>query len=211
MKKSKILAIFPLVFVLFGCSFNLFNRNKNNATPEQNNNNSEPEKAMVVLNTNSISISQEKTYKLEVSIDPSLSKYLLFWSIENENIATISDDGLVTAISTGYTVCMAQCGKYQARCVVEVTPYIPNDSLSVSFEKTSFTFNVNDTYNLNPVVKLGNTVITNYSVAAQISNSNVVSYSNNIISALNVGESDILLSYSYLEYSVQQLLHVVVY
>lgn len=210
MKNKRILAVFPLIFVLFGCSFNLFNKNKNK-TPEQSDNNTEPEKVMVSLNTNSISISQEKTYKLEATIDSSLSKYLLFWSVENENVATVDDNGLVTAVSTGYTICTAWCGKYQARCVVEVTPYVPNNSLSVSLEKTSFTLNVDDAYSLNPVVKFGNTVVTNYSVASQISNSSVVSYSNNTITALQAGESDILLTYSYLEYSVQQLIHVVVY
>ena len=207
MKSKRLLAIFPLVFVLFGCT--IFNKNKNK-TPD-NSANSEPQKAMVELNTNSISLSEEKSYQLEARIDSSLSKYLLFWSIENENIATIDDNGLVTAVSTGYTICVAQCGKYQARCVVEVTPYVPNSSLSVSFEKTSFILNVNDTYTLNPIVKFGGSVVSEYSSSSQISNSAVVSYSNNTITALSVGECDILLTYSYLEYSIQQLLHVVVY
>ena len=166
---------------------------------------------MLVLNTNSISISEEKTFKLEATIDPSLQKYLLFWSIENENVATVDDNGLVTGIKTGYTICTAQCGKYQVRCVVEVTPYVPGESLSVSFEKTEFALNVGDSYKLNTVVKLGKEVITNYSVSAQIENSSVVSFTNETINALSSGESKLLVTYSYLEYSVQQLLNVVVY
>ena len=209
MKKRRLFTIFPLVFVLFGCSFNLFNKNKNK-TPDSGGN-KEEEKVMLSLNTNSISISKEKTYKLEATVDSSLSKYLLFWSVENENVATIDDDGLVHAVNTGYTICIAQCGRYQARCAVEVTPYVPNSSFSVSFEKTTFSLNVNDTYKLVPTVKLGDTVITNYSSTGAVSNSSVISYSNDVISALSAGESDILLTYSYQEYSVQQLLHVVVY
>ena len=202
--KKKILIIIPLVFAL--CRYK--NNNKN---PDEGGGSVTPKASLISLNTNSISLSQEKTFKLEATIDPSLSKYLLFWSIENENIASISDTGLVSAKNVGYTICMAQCGKYQARCVVEVTPYVPESSFSVSLEKTSFNLNVNDEYSLNPTVKLGNVVINNYTSSAEVSASAVVSYTHNLIKALQVGESDILVTYSYLEYSVQQLLHVVVY
>ena len=167
--------------------------------------------AMITLNVNTVSISEEKTFQLEATIDPSLSRYLLFWSSENEDVATIDDHGLITAVKVGYTICVAQVGSYFARCAVEVTNYVPDDDLSVSFAKTSYNLNVNDTYELSPVVKLGKEVITDYTVTALISDNNIVSYSNNVITALRAGQCDILLTYSYLEYSIQQLLHVAVY
>ena len=204
MKIKRLLFLLAIVPSLFGCK-----SNKNNEqTPEEQH--EENTQQMLVLNTNSIKISEEKTYKLEVTVDPSLQKYLLFWSIENENVATVDNAGLVTGVKTGYTICTAQCGKYQVRCVVEVTPYVPNEYLSVSFEKTSYTLNVNDTYTLNPVVKLGNERINNYTSSAEISDSNIISYSNNVITALAIGESDILITYSFEEYSTQQLLHFIV-
>ena len=204
MKIKRLLFLLAIVPSLFGCK-----SNKNNEqTPEEQH--EENTQQMLVLNTNSIKISEEKTYKLEVTVDPSLQKYLLFWSIENESVATVDNAGLVTGVKTGYTICTAQCGKYQVRCVVEVTPYVPNEYLSVSFEKISYTLNVNDTYTLNPIVKLGNERISNYSSSAEISDSNVISYSNNVITALAIGESDILITYSYQEYSTQQLLHFIV-
>ena len=204
MKIKRLLFLLAIVPSLFGCK-----SNKNNEqTPEEQH--EENTQQMLVLNTNSIKISEEKTYKLEVTVDPSLQKYLLFWSIENESVATVDNAGLVTGVKTGYTICTAQCGKYQVRCVVEVTPYVPNEYLSVSFEKISYTLNVNDTYTLNPIVKLGNERISNYSSSAEISDSNIISYSNNVITALAVGESDILITYSYQEYSTQQLLHFIV-
>lgn len=204
MKIKRLLFLLAIVPSLFGCK-----TNKNNEqTPEEQH--EENTQQMLVLNTNSIKISEEKTYKLEVTVDPSLQKYLLFWSIENESVATVDNAGLVTGVKTGYTICTAQCGKYQVRCVVEVTPYVPNEYLSVSFEKTSYTLNVNDTYTLNPIVKLGNERISNYSSSAEISDSNIISYSNNVITALAIGESDILITYSFEEYSTQQLLHFIV-
>ena len=206
MKTKRFLCLLTLTFALFGCK-----NKKNNVTPTPDSKGGGNEQTMLVLSTNSISISEEKTYKLEATIDSSLQKYLLFWSVEDESIAKVDDDGVVTAVKTGYTICTAWCGRYQARCVVEVTPYIPGDSLSVSFDRTSFTLNINDEYSLNPVVKLGSVEILEYTVSAEVENASVISYLNNTIKALSAGESSLLLTYSYLEYSVQQLLHVVVY
>ena len=143
MKIKRILCLFALIPCLSAC--NWFKKNKEEPQEEQREDSGETQK-MLVLNTNSISIPEEKTFKLEATIDASLSKYLLFWSVEDESIAKVSDDGLVTGVKIGYTICVAQCGKYQARCAIEVTPYVPEDTLSVSFEKTSYNLNVNDTY-----------------------------------------------------------------
>ena len=204
MKIKRLLFLLAIVPSLFGCKSNKNNEQTPNEQQDEN------DQQMLVLNTNSIKISEEKTYKLEVTVDSSLQKYLLFWSIENESVATVDNTGLVTGVKTGYTICTAQCGKYQVRCVVEVTPYVPAEYLFVSFEKTSYILNVNDTYTLNPVVKLGNERISNYSSSAEISDSNIISYSNNVITALAIGESDILITYSFREYSTQQLLHFIV-
>ena len=202
MKMKRLFILLPLVTLLFGCNKQTKNNSSGGGEVIQN---------AITLNVNTISLSEEKTYQLEATVDPSLSKYLLFWSSEDEGTATVSDNGLVTAVKTGYTIIVAQVGKYFARCAVEVTNYVPVDSLSVSFDKTTLNLNVDDTYELTPVVKLGNQVIEDYTVTALISNVEVISYSSSVITALHAGNADILLTYSYLEYSVQQLLHVAVY
>ena len=203
MKTNRLFCLLALSTMLFGCN----KTSKNNS----NNNNNQVIQNAITLNATTISLSEEKTCQLEATVDPSLEKYLLFWSSEDERVATVDDNGLVTAVKVGYTIIVAQVGKYFARCAVEVTNYVPMDSLSVSFERTTFILNVNDTYELNPVVKLGNQVIDGYTVTSLISDTNVISYANNVITALQAGNADILLTYSYLEYSVQQLLHVAVY
>ena len=203
MKMKRLFCLLALSTMLFGC-------NKTSKNSSNNNNNNVIQNA-ITLNATTISLSEEKTFQLEATVDPSLEKYLLFWSSEDDRVATVSDNGLVTAVKVGYTIIVAQVGKYFARCAVEVTNYVPMDSLSVSFERTTFNLNVNDTYELNPVVKLGNQVINGYTVTSLISDVNVISYANNVITALQAGNADILLTYSYLEYSVQQLLHVAVY
>lgn len=202
MKMKRLFVLLPLITLLFGCN------NKSNSKPSGG---GEVIQNAITLNVNTISISEEKTFQLEATVDPALQKYLLFWSSENEDVALVDDNGLVTAVKKGYTIIVAQVGKYFARCAIEVTNYVPVDSLSVSLDKTTFTLNVNDTYELTPVVRLGNQFIENYTVTSLISNTEVISYSNGVITALHAGNADILLTYSYLEYSVQQLLHVAVY
>lgn len=202
MEMKRLFVLLPLITLLFGCN------NKSNSKPSGG---GEVIQNAITLNVNTISLSEEKTFQLEATVDPTLQKYLLFWSSENEDVALVDDNGLVTAVKKGYTIIVAQVGKYFARCAIEVTNYVPVDSLSVSLDKTTFTLNVNDTYELTPVVRLGNQVIENYTVTSLISDTEVISYSNSVITALHAGNADILLTYSYLEYSVQQLLHVAVY
>lgn len=202
MKMKRLFCLLAFATMLFGC---------NKASKNNSNNNNNVIQNAITLNATTISISEEKTFQLEATVDPTLERYLLFWSSEDERVATVSDNGLVTAIKTGYTIIVAQVGKYFARCAVEVTNYVPLDSLSVSFERTTFNLNVDDTYELTPVVKLGSEVIEQYTVTSLISDDEVISYSNGVITALSAGNADILLTYSYLEYSVQQLLHVAVY
>ena len=203
MKMNRLFCLLALSTMLFGCN----KTSKNNS----NNNNNQVIQNAIALNATTISLSEEKTFQLEATVDPSLEKYLLFWCSEDERVATVDDNGLVTAIKAGYTIIVAQVGKYFARCAVEVTNYVPMDALSVTFDKTTFNLNVDDTYELTPVVKLGSEVIEQYSVTSLISDDAVISYSEGVITALSAGDADLLLTYSYLEYSVQQLLHVAVY
>ena len=201
MKMKRLVCLLALSTMLFGC----------NKASKNNSQGGDVIQNAIVLNANTISLSEEKTFQLEATVDPSLEKYLLFWSSENESVAMIDDNGLVTAVNAGYTIVVAQVGKYFARCAVEVTNYEPMDSLSVTFDKTTLNLNVDDTYELTPVVKLGSEAIEQYTVTSIISDDEVISYSNGLITALSAGNADLLLTYSYLEYSVQQLLHVAVY
>ena len=169
--------------------------------------------SLVTLSTTSISLPEERDYQLEATIDPSLNRYLKFWSSDNEDVATVSDSGLVSAVKKGSTVITLQVGKYFARCAVEVTDYLPYATLSIYLQKDTYNLNVNDQYQLNPVVKLGNEVIENYVVTSDSRNSNIASFGNEslTIHALNKGRCDILLTFTYLSYSVEELIYVNVY
>ncbi len=135
------------------------------------------------------------------------------WSSDNEDIATVDENGMVSAVKKGNTIVVLQVGQYFARCAVEVTDYSPNETLSVAFSKDHYNLNVNDEYVLSPVIKFGNEVINNYQITFESSNANVATYlaESSSIKAVGPGECDILFTFAYLTYSVKELIYVNVY
>lgn len=205
MKHRLFLLPFFLLLVFSGCS--------NGYQPISRLGEVEPTN-LVTLSTTSISLPEERDYQLEATIDHSLNRYLKFWSSDNEDVATVSDSGLVSAVKKGSTVITLQVGKYFARCAVEVTDYLPYAVLSIHLKKSVYSLNVNDSFKLDPVVKLGNEVISSgYTVASDSSDPNIASFNNETlsISANSQGKCDILLTFTYLSYSVKELIYVNVY
>ena len=60
------------------------------------------------------------------------------WSSSNTGVATVSDSGVVTAISKGSATIKATCGKAEATCVITVNekPAISGESITITFAKS---------------------------------------------------------------------------
>lgn len=170
------------------------------------------DKTYVSLSHTSITLSEDTTFQLEAKIDDSLKNYLVFWNIRDENIASV-DNGLITAKHVGNTICTIQVGKYTADCAVIVTSFAPVDALDMSLNSNEVSLNVDDTYELPISVTLGDKIITDYKLTAEISDSSITTFNNNTktITALDVGECTILLTATYETYSANELIHVTVY
>ncbi|MDR0830590.1 MAG: Ig-like domain-containing protein, partial [Prevotellaceae bacterium] len=75
----------------------------------------------IILSANSISLVERDTLTLTATVLPdSTTNPTVIFTSENEQIATISESGLITAISEGQTVITAQCGDVTAVCNVDV-------------------------------------------------------------------------------------------
>lgn len=170
----------------------------------------EEKKTYLTLSHTSIALPEDRTFQLEVTIDDSLKDYLVFWNMRDESIASV-EDGLVTAKQVGNTICTVQVGKYTADCAVVVTSFVPDEVLDISIENNDISLNVDDTYELPISVTLGNQIITDYQLSANISDPDIVSFSNKTIEALQVGECTILLTVTYETYSANELIHITVY
>lgn len=199
MKYIKFLPLFLVPFFLFGCKN--ANSNSNESSEEVN---------LISLSHTAISIPEDRTFQLTLEIDESLKDNLVFWNMRDESIATV-DNGLVTALRIGSTICTVQVGQYTARCAVNVIDYEPDKALNITLPKDSFNLNVGDTYNLPVTVNFGNDIISDYQLNGSSSDEEVATYSNGKVTANKVGQCDILLSATYNEYVVNKLIYITVY
>ena len=166
--------------------------------------------SFVKLSHTSITISEDKTFQLEATVDDSLKDKMLFWMMRDEDIATV-DEGLVTAIKVGSTICTVQCGQYSAKCAVNVTSFEPEDALSIRLTKYSFNLNVNDVYDLPISVSLGKQIVTNYTLSGESDDAAIATISDGAIHALSTGSTDIVIKVEYENNVALDVINVNVY
>lgn len=199
MKYFKALPLLIIPFFLFGCT-------KSGGSSSQN----EEETSLITLSHTSITLPEDRTFQLTLDIDNSLKNNLIFWNMRDETVATV-DNGLVTALHVGSTICSVQVGKYTASCAINVINYEPDKALNINLSKDSFNLNVDDTFVLPFTVTFGNDVISEYQMTGESSNQEVATYSNGVVTAHSSGQCDILLSATYGEYVANKLIYINVY
>ncbi|NCB51321.1 MAG: hypothetical protein EOM54_05505 [Clostridia bacterium] len=67
-----------------------------------------------------MNIGEENTIQLMASVYPRDITAEVTWSVENEEIATVDETGLVTGVSAGTTTVIAESYGMTASCVVRV-------------------------------------------------------------------------------------------
>ena len=75
------------------------------------------------ITPSSISLLEGETYPLRIKYTPEEAKETapaVIWYSERQRVASVDDNGLVTADRVGTTVITAQCGKLEATCIVDV-------------------------------------------------------------------------------------------
>ena len=196
--KKILLSLFLLPFLLGAC--NNKKGNTSSVTPSEH---------AIRIDISEVTLMEDDTYQLETTIlKPGT---IVFYSSVDENVATVSDDGLITAVHAGSTFITVIGGKYTINIYVEVKPYDSHDSLQIVLDKDSFTLAVNDTFNLPISVKLGNEIINDALISYTIGNPQVVSISNNVVTALSAGTTKCVATASYLEEEVSKGFNITVY
>ena len=77
---------------------------------------------VITLNEESIKILNHKTFQLVAEIDPADATEAFEWISYNPEIATVDEDGLVTAVAVGKATISAKAAHAEAKCEVEVLP-----------------------------------------------------------------------------------------
>ncbi len=158
---------------------------------------SEGKNGTIAFVQNEVTISIGESVQLEV--ETTKKNVFIFWSIRDENLATVSDDGVITALAEGQTICYAEFAGERVMCLVKiVSPQaMPLLSISVPYEGESVTLYVGDSLAINEIVRLGDSVVTDAQVEYEITQTDIVQVEGNKMVGKKVGEATVLIRATY--------------
>lgn len=145
----------------------------------------------ITLNMTEVSLKALETVKLSVEILPATTtNKVVTWKSDNEAIAKVDANGIVTAIAVGETTITATTtdgSNLSASCKVTVIPTLAS---SITLDKTEVSFKANETVTLTPTILPATT--TNTVVVWTTTDEKVaIVDANGVVTAIGVGEATI--------------------
>lgn len=143
----------------------------------------------ISLNKSSLDLNKGESETLIATVSPSdATENTVTWATSNKRIATVDQNGLVTAVEGGTATISATCGGYKAECVVTVT--VPVASITLS--KQNLSLKKGDSANLTATVSPSNA--TDKTVTWSSSDESVASVSSGKVTANKSGTATITAS-----------------
>ncbi|MBR2385543.1 MAG: Ig-like domain-containing protein [Clostridia bacterium] len=167
------------------------------STPVTSSPTSEPPAYTIEISQSEVNLFVGDTLQLEAIV--SKPNVYVFWSVQDSSIAKVSDEGEITALAVGQTICYAKFGGQEAMCLIKVSPKqaTPMLSVEVGHINNSLTMYLGDVVNVNATVKLGDDVVDGASVEYALSSEGIVSIEDNVIVSKAVGTVEIEVKVSY--------------
>ena len=206
-----IVAIIAVVACFTACKKNKANSTvAPTSTPVTSESVSEAPAYTVELSHSEVTLSVGETFKLEAVA--SMPNAYIFWRIQDSSIAKVSDDGTVTALAVGQTICYAKFGTEEAMCLIKVAPEqaTPMLSVSVAHQNNSVIMYKGNSLNVNATVKLGDQILNDATIEYVVADTSVVSVTDGVITANGVGTAAILVKVTYNGQEAQVVLNVTV-
>ncbi len=110
-------------------------------------------------------IENHKTLQLNAAVVPAVTNNpRILWTSSDESVATVDENGVVTAVSVGTATVTATTeeGSFSAECVVTVTPAKLNLALNIDGVKTNVTVEEGAPISIEDPVKIGHTFVEWY-------------------------------------------------
>ena len=192
--KKAFLSLLLVPFLLAGCS-----KSSKASSTEQ----------YIQVDVVELTLMEDDTYHIEPNIIKKGT--IVFYSSANESIATVSDEGLITAIKAGETTITIRGGKDSYNIFLTVNPFQAHDSLQIVMEKESYTLAVSDEYVLPLQVKKGNEIINDPTLDFTIEKPSIISINSLTVTALNAGTTKCVVTTSYQEEVVSKGFSITVY
>ena len=137
----------------------------------------------------SYSLTEGNSGYLTATVEPSnATNKTITWSIDNSSVATVDQNGKITALKAGNTVVRAKAGNYTATCNLNVvSKNIPVTNLKLN--KTSLNLFEGDSETIIATIEPSNA--TNKVVSWSSNNSNIAIVNNGKITAKSIGTATI--------------------
>lgn len=143
----------------------------------------------IAISQTSVEMEIGETLSLKTTVSPSNATYdFMAWTSTNPNVASVSGDGLVSALSEGNTTITVMAGGKAASCSVTVVKGIVAVS-SISLNKSSLEMVEGDTETLTASVSPEDA--TDKTVTWTSSNENVATVNEGVVLAVSDGETTI--------------------
>ena len=155
------------------------------------------ESSAIAFVQNEITLALGNSVKAE--IETSKKNVFVFWSIRDENLATVSNDGVITALAEGETICYAEFAGERAMCLVKiVAPQAkPLLSISLPYAEDFVALYVGDSLAINATIKLGDSVINNAQVEYEIAQTDIAHVEGDKVVGEKVGTTTISILATY--------------
>lgn len=103
-------------------------------------------KTSIILNAQEKKLNVNQTFKLLATSMPELSNPLVKWTSTNENVATVSNSGLITAISNGFAKIILNVNNDEYMAQVNVYVINPNVYVDLEIDPNGGTYKSYSTY-----------------------------------------------------------------
>lgn len=151
----------------------------------------------IYLNRSYLTIEPKATIQLTATVEPANTTDELVWSSSNESVATVSETGLVTAVSVGSATITVTCGTVTATCEVRVNPISAKEIVLNTY---SITIDVAGNYQLTATVNPEDAA--DKTITWSTSNPNVATVSESgLITAKSIGSAMIYAQCGYISSS----------
>ena len=142
-----------------------------------------------------------ETFQMNATLYPVGSNANIIWISENEQVATVDEHGLVTAVDHGSTIISATAGGCTKECIVRVSAYAPKNqggssqtstsSGTVSLSHSDVTLRVSDANSRSFTLKVSGTA-TGSTVTFSSSNDGIATVnSNGLVTAVSKGDTTV--------------------
>ena len=158
-----------------------------------------------------LNLSVGESVQLEVTT--AQKNVFIFWSMRDDDIASVDAKGVITALAIGETVCYAEFGGRTAMCLVRVSGKAVTQEISVSvpYQDNQVSLYEGGSIDLKATVKMGEEIVEGATLQYEAEDEAIASVEDGILSAKAIGETTVTIRVSYDGQTASTVVNVQVY